>query len=113
MWGWYWGPGWIAGLISGIIWILVVILAIVFLRRELPELHRHHLHESPALRLLEERYARGEISREEFLHRREVLIGPQVPGAPPAGTQYSPRDAHVRVSQAAPSVTPTPEPDAA
>jgi len=28
---------------------------------------------SGAVRLLEERYARGEISREEFLERREVL----------------------------------------
>ena len=28
---------------------------------------------SSAVRLLEERYARGEISREEFLERRDVL----------------------------------------
>jgi uncharacterized membrane protein len=28
---------------------------------------------SPAVRLLEERYARGEITREEFLERRAVL----------------------------------------
>lgn len=30
---------------------------------------------SKAVRILEERYARGEISREEFLERREVLQG--------------------------------------
>jgi uncharacterized membrane protein len=29
----------------------------------------------PAVRLLEERYARGEIAREEFLERRAVLDG--------------------------------------
>jgi uncharacterized membrane protein len=29
----------------------------------------------PAVRLLEERYARGEITREEFLERRAVLCG--------------------------------------
>jgi hypothetical protein len=29
----------------------------------------------PAVRLLEERYARGEITREEFLERRAVLDG--------------------------------------
>ena len=35
----------------------------------------------PAVRLLEERYARGEITREEFLERRTVLGGGS-PGAP-------------------------------
>jgi len=35
----------------------------------------------PAVRLLEERYARGEISREEFLERRAVLEGAS-PDAP-------------------------------
>ena len=35
----------------------------------------------PAVRLLEERYARGEITREEFLDRRDVLGG-SPPGAP-------------------------------
>jgi putative membrane protein len=35
----------------------------------------------PAVRLLEERYARGEITREEFLERRAVLDGTS-PDAP-------------------------------
>jgi putative membrane protein len=35
-----------------------------------------------ALRLLEQRYARGEISREEFFERRSTLVSP--PGAPPS-----------------------------
>jgi putative membrane protein len=32
-----------------------------------------------AIRVLEERYARGEITREEFLERREVLRSPPGP----------------------------------
>jgi Short C-terminal domain len=111
---WCCGPGWIAGLIGGIFWILIIVLAVVFLKRELPRLERHHHRSSPALRLLEERYARGEITREEFLHRREVLAGrPAAPGRPPGGgggapPAYSPRDTHVRVSSAAPPSQPRP-----
>jgi uncharacterized membrane protein len=37
--------------------------------------------EGPAMRLLDERYARGEITREEFLERRTVL-GASSPRAP-------------------------------
>jgi putative membrane protein len=39
----------------------------------------------PAVRLLEERYARGEITREEFLERRAVLdeTSPEVPSEAP------------------------------
>jgi putative oligomerization/nucleic acid binding protein len=50
-----------------------VVAAVILLRHELPDL-QHRFGEPPALRLLEERYARGEISREEFLERRRVLL---------------------------------------
>ena len=54
------------------LWILVVAL-IVFLVRAT----RSTAGDSgvPAVRLLEERYARGEISREDFIERRAVLGG--------------------------------------
>jgi hypothetical protein len=96
---WWWGPGWgwVAGLISGAIWIAIIVGAILLLRRELPDL-QHRFDRPPALRLLEERYARGEITREDFLHRREVLLSthalayPTAPETkpPPAGTPPSP-----------------------
>jgi len=79
---WWWGPGWgwIGGLISAVFWIAIIVLAVVLLRRELPNLHLGYPHPStPALTLLEERYARGEISREDFLHRREVLLQTYAP----------------------------------
>ena len=71
-----WGPGnfgWIQGLVWLIFWVAVITLAVVLLRRELPHMHTER-RRSPALDLLEERYARGEISREEFLERRAVLL---------------------------------------
>ncbi|HJP65436.1 MAG TPA: SHOCT domain-containing protein [Actinomycetota bacterium] len=85
---WFWpGAGWLVGLLSGLFWIAVIVAAIVFLRREVPNLGWPS-RSSQALRILEERYARGEISREEFLERRAVLVtspptGPPPPGEPP------------------------------
>jgi putative membrane protein len=53
-------------------WILLIALIVLLVRGV-----RTTARESggPAVRLLEERYARGEISREEFLERRDVLGG--------------------------------------
>lgn len=81
---WWWGPhgGWVFGLIGALFWIAVIVAAAMLLRDEMPRL-RHHEHDSPALRVLEERYARGEISREEFFERRGVLLRPPTP--PPPG----------------------------
>jgi len=78
------GPGWglVWGLIWAAFWVGIIVVAVLILRHELPHMH-HRFGEPPALRLLEERYARGEISREEFLERREVLLQPHPPSAPP------------------------------
>ena len=51
-------------------WILLIGL-IVLLVRGMRSTARTP--EEPAVRLLEERYARGEITREEFLERRALL----------------------------------------
>ena len=72
---WWGGPGWswVGGLFSLAFWVALIVVAVVLLRRELPHLGQRS-QASSAIRMLEERYARGEISREEFLHRREVLL---------------------------------------
>jgi putative membrane protein len=77
----YWGPGWgwIFGLVTTVLFIAAIVVAAVFLARELSHPRRLSWGRSPALRLLEERYARGEISREEFLERRSVLLAPIFP----------------------------------
>jgi putative membrane protein len=87
----WWGSHsfWISGLLNGVFWIVLIVVAVVLLKRELPHLGTRS-NSSPALRLLEERYARGEISRDEFLHRRDVLLYgvPQPP--PPVGETPAP-----------------------
>jgi putative membrane protein len=51
-------------------WILLIALLVLIVRGTRATARDP---ESPAVRLLEERYARGEISREEFLERRTAL----------------------------------------
>jgi putative membrane protein len=60
-------------------WILLIGL-IVLITRGMPTAARDS--RGSAVRLLEERYARGEITREEFLERRAVLDGTAPGGAP-------------------------------
>ncbi len=58
-------------------WVLVVWLIVKAVRRGGRGPHR-----SDGLRILEERYARGEIGRDEFLERRAVLTGETPPQTP-------------------------------
>ena len=78
---WQGAWGWSAMILSGLIMILfwaVVISLIVLLVRWMtgsgaaPEVKPAR---SSAVDILEERYARGEINREEFEERRRVLLG--------------------------------------
>ncbi|HEV3472909.1 MAG TPA: SHOCT domain-containing protein [Actinomycetota bacterium] len=58
-------------------WIFVIVLIIRLVRRG-----AEHARTPTALHVLEERYARGEITREEFAERRSVLLGREPPPAP-------------------------------
>jgi putative membrane protein len=66
------------GLTSAAFWILPIALIVLVVWRVRTTARASR---GPAVRLLEERYARGEITREEFLERRAVLGGGS-PGAP-------------------------------
>ena len=76
MYGWNWdhwpgmGPGW-GGLVMLLIWLAAVAGAVVLarwlLRRD------STLPDDRALALLNERYARGEIGRDEYLQKRQDL----------------------------------------
>ena len=59
-------------------WLIVGYLALKLLR-DRPAGRSDH---GSALRILEERYARGEIAREEFLERKAVLNAQPTTGAP-------------------------------
>jgi uncharacterized membrane protein len=60
------------------VWILLIALIVLLVRWTRPSARNSG---GPGARLLEERYARGEITREDFLERRAVLGGSS-PGAP-------------------------------
>jgi len=66
MWG-GWGFGWL--------FPLLIIVLFVFLMMRMPWRHRHWHgdHTSSALQILSERFAKGEISKEEFEEKRSIL----------------------------------------
>jgi putative membrane protein len=90
MWGDGYGNGWsgAGGVLMVVIMLAVLALIVVGIVLLVRGLGRHdHVQQSPsqglqpgpgskgALQVLEERYARGEIQREEFLQRKQDLLG--------------------------------------
>jgi putative membrane protein len=79
-WGWFGGYGWF-GPFHMVIWLiaLVVIVALVVWffrpaaasRGPVERIERR----SPGLDILEERYARGEINRDEYLQKKKDMTG--------------------------------------
>ena len=71
----WWDGGWgiVWGLLVAAFWIAVIGAIVMAIRGG--DARRDGSVSRSALTVLEERYARGEISREEFLERRAVLTG--------------------------------------
>jgi putative membrane protein len=68
-----WDGSWLGGLFMMISMILLwggLITAVIVLLRHYGRLGRHH---NEALRILNERFARGEIDKEEYEQRRTTL----------------------------------------
>jgi putative membrane protein len=69
---WVGGLAIVWGFVGLAFWILLIALIVLLARGVRTTAGASG---EPAVRLLEERYARGEITREEFLERRAVLGG--------------------------------------
>lgn len=110
--------GWLAALLNLAFWIGVIVVAVMLLQREFDRPRGMRFgRRSSALDILEERYARGEIPREEFLERRRILLeseqrGHQPPGQPaaPPRPAQSPPAPHPPVPPPPPGVRPPPAP---
>lgn len=71
------GYGLLGGLMIVLFWELIILLIVGVVRWLFGNLAEHKIsnqhHPRKALDILDERYARGEIEREDYLHRREDL----------------------------------------
>jgi putative membrane protein len=73
--GYGYGWGWMAAL-NGLFWLVIVLLAVLlFVRLGRSAAHPPHPPHRPGLDILEERYAKGEIGRDEYLQKKQDLGG--------------------------------------
>jgi len=68
-----WGPEWFGGIMM-VFWWALIVLAIVALVRWVSGASRVS-REKSAQEILDERYARGELSKEEYTEKRAVIAG--------------------------------------
>ena len=72
-----WGGGsWLLMMIMMLIFLAVVVWAVVMFTHQWtsrPQFHDHSGQSPNAMRILDERFARGEINEEEYRMRRDIL----------------------------------------
>lgn len=71
-----WGYG-VTGVFNMAIWIILVVIVVAavawFVRRSSLTMHRSDRRRSPGLDAIEERYARGEVDRDEYLQKKRDM----------------------------------------
>ena len=76
-WGWGWGWGmWLTMMLFMLAFLAVAVWAVVMLTRSgtsRPPNHDHVEHASDPKRILDERFARGDIDEDEYRKRKDVL----------------------------------------
>ncbi len=71
-----WGGGWgVFGVIHMVLWWVLIIVLIVFLLKWIGQRGAERDGQDGAIRILRERYARGEIDKDEFDKRKRDLGG--------------------------------------
>ena len=76
-----WGYGYGYGPVHMIVWIVIAVAVVAFVMWMMrsacmPGMHRHGMpRRSTGLDVLEERYARGEINRDEYLQKKKDIEG--------------------------------------
>ncbi len=71
-WMWWWGP-W--HMLMPLLFLGLIVAGVIFLVRKLWPDEQRHFGGSRAIDLLDERYAKGEIDREEYQRRRQDILG--------------------------------------
>jgi len=71
---WGWGPMLLGALLMIVFWTAVITLVVLLVRWLVGTPREQHSSKPSAIEILEERFARGEIDREEFEERRRVLL---------------------------------------
>ncbi len=69
-----WGMGWLGALWMLLFWAGIILLIVWAVKSLSSNGSRSSGSGSRALEILEERYARGEIDRDEFVSRRDELL---------------------------------------